>query len=856
MSEDFSTNDDSVDSLEDFDTKKSRENNAFTLDKEDNSENYSFKKQSFPVKEGFAFRKALEQTPFGQQVLQFVKEKMESKEGEEGEEEENDQNLSVEKQLENYFETEKEGVFVRHYHKKTFRLDRNQGFAGKNGFNGNRDIISDLRDKIKKDKENIEKLEKDAGKLQRELKSVTNVNKSTKLRASIQAKRNEIEKLRLQAKLHMSQLALLAEKVFSEEQEYQAKIKAEFETVDQVAQKTREALEKGMVAIFTVQENGRRLGGTSATIRPEDQPERWVNKWLEDLNSLQPKERIDQISNFLKGSFEVIKASGIIDTEEWGNLSKKLAENVDLNEFKNGITEDNIDEFIDAFGKKIENDKQYSSKVIGALTSIVRTNGKANGILSSLLDTLEKKTKKIKENIETFKELSENRRKQISSLANQGKHSFRGRENEVKEQLDSINKNIAVSKTGEQELDSFVKLKDRENKFLLSEQKKAKSEETELKEIPDALSSVYKDSYEKTKQARRAELIKNGMSEEEAEVESEKEADSWLERILKFLFGIPKKKVETEEEKKTVKNNLEKFKKNLRENHPIDENIKSEAEDSIEKKRKEYKDIKEKLEGEDIPGQGNIDEDLLLRNLSEREKKEVATRYEELQKIEEEIKSLTKLKEILDSIDKDTSVEDFLGNDERFLDKVCELEGIEGFDSIKEYVNKKRELATTESEIKKLKDEIIEDSVNIFIITKEYMESNDLNNVIDMYNEYIEQLKNNGKEDKKAETLVTKLKILKQKEERNRQLQEFIRGDIEKLKQKIEEVVPELSRQAGDVVRELGGQINEKEGRLVAQKEQLKKFLVQKREEIEHQHKFRNMVNGVKNRNDQPTIAV
>ena len=853
MSEDFSTNDDSVNSLEDFDTKKSRENNAFALDKEDNSENYSFKKQSFPVKEGFAFRKALEQTPFGQQVLQFVKEKMK---GKEGEEEENDQNLSVEKQLENYFETEKEGVFVRHYHKKTFRLDRNQGFAGKNPFNGNRDIISDLRDKIKKDKESIEELEKNTKALEAKLKSATSVSKTTQLRASIQAKRNEIEKLRLQAKLHMSQLALLAEKVFSEEQEYQAKIKAEFETVDQVAQKTREALEKGMVAIFTVQENGRRLGGTSATIRPEDQPERWVNKWLEDLNSLQPKERIDQIFNFLKGSFEVIKASGIIDTQEWVDLSGQLATNLELNGFENGITEDNIDEFIDAFGKKIENDKQYSSKAIGALTSIVRTNGKANGILSSLLDTLEKKTKKIKENIETFKELSENRRKQISSLANQGKRSFRGRENEIGEQLDSINKNIAVSKTGEQELDSFVKLKDRENKFLLSEQKKAKSEETELKEIPDALSSVYKDSYKKTKQARRAELIKNGMSEEEAEVESEKEADSWLERILKFLFGIPKGKEETEEEKKTMKNNLEKFKKNLRENHPIDENIKSEAEDSIEKKRKEYKDIKEKLEGEDIPGQGNIDEDLLLRNLSEREKKEVATRYEELQKIEEEIKSLTKLKEILDSIDKDTSVKDFLENDEQFFDKVCELEGIDGFDSIKEYVNKKRELATTESEIKKLKDEIIEDSGNIFIITKEYMESNNLNNVIDMYNEYIEQLKNNGKEDKKAKTLVIKLQTLKQKEERNRQLQEFIRGDIEKLKQKIGRVVPELSRQAGDVVRELGGQINEKEGRLLAQKEQLKKFLVQKREEIEHQHKFRNMVNGSRDMDNPPTIGM
>lgn len=856
MSEDFSTNDDSVNSLEDFDTKKSRENNAFTLDKEDNSENYSFKKQSFPVKEGFAFRKALEQTPFGQQVLQFVKEKMESKEGEE-KKEENDQNLSVEKQLENYFETEKEGVFVRHYHKKTFRLDRNQGFAGKNGFNGNRDIISDLRDKIKKDKENIEKLEKDAGKLQRELKSVTNVNKSTKLRASIQAKRNEIEKLRLQAKLHMSQLALLAEKVFSEEQEYQAKIKAEFETVDQVAQKTREALEKGMVAIFTVQENGRRLGGTSATIRPEDQPERWVNKWLEDLNSLQSKERIDQISNFLKGSFEVIKASGIIDTKEWVDLSKELVTNVELNGFENGITEDNIDEFIDAFGKKIENDKQYSSKVIGALTSIVRTNGKANGILSSLLDTLEKKTKKIKENIETFKELSENRRKQISSLANQGKRSFRGRENEIGEQLDSINKNIAVSKTGEQELDSFVKLKDRENKFLLSEQKKAKSEETELKEIPDALSSVYKDSYKKTKQARRAELIKNGMSEEEAEVESEKEADSWLERILKFLFGIPKGKEETEEEKKTMKNNLEKFKKNLRENHPIDESIKNEAEDSIEKKRKEYKDIKEKLEGEDIPGQGNIDEDLLLRNLSEREKKEVATRYEELQKIEEEIKSLTKLKEILDGIDKDTSVEDFLGNDERFLDKVCELEGIEGFDSIKEYVNKKRELATTESEIEKLKDEIMEDSKgNIFIITKEHMESDKLNAVINMYNEYIEQLKNNGKEDKKAETLVTKLQTLKQKEIDCITIQEQKEERIEKLKQKIKEVVPKLSRQAGDVVRELGGQINEKEGRLVAQKEQLRGLFVQKMKEVKHQHRFRNMVNGSRDMDNPPTIGM
>lgn len=852
MSEDFSTNDDSVNSLEDFDTKKSRENNAFTLDKEDNSENYSFKKQSFPVKEGFAFRKALEQTPFGQQVLQFVKEKMESKEEEE---KKNDQNLSVEKQLKNYFETEKEGAFVRHYHKKTFRLDKNQGFAGKNAFNGNRDIISDLRDKIKKDKENIEKLEKDAGKLQRELKSVTNVNKSTKLRASIQAKRNEIEKLRLQAKLHMSQLALLAEKVFSEEQEYQAKIKAEFETVDQVAQKTREALEKGMVAIFTVQENGRRLGGTSATIRPEDQPERWVNKWLEDLNSLQPKERIDQISNFLKGSFEVIKTSGIIDTEEWGKLSGQLALNVNLNEFENGITEDNIDEFIDAFCRKIENDKQYSSQVIGALTSIVRTNGKANGILSSLLDTLEKKTKKIKENIETFKELSENRRKQISSLANQGKRSFRGRENEIGEQLDSINKNIAVSKTGEQELDSFVKLKDRENKFLLSEQKKAKSEETELKEIPSTLSSAYEDSYEKTKQARRAELIKNGMSEEEAEVESEKEADSWLERILKFLFGIPKGKEETEEEKKTVKNNLEKFKKNLRENHPIDENIKSEVEDSIEKKRKEYKDIKEKLEGEDIPGQGNIDEDLLLRNLSEREKKEVTTRYEELEKIEEEIKSLTKLKEILDSIDKDTSVENFLKNGEQFFDKVCELEDIEGFDFVKEYVNKKRELATTESEIEKLKDEIIEDGKgNTFIITKEYMESNNLNDMIDMHNEYIKQLKNNGEEDKKAETLVMKLQTLKQKKIDCITIQEQKEERIEKLKQKIEEVVPKLSRQAGDVVRELGGQINEKEGRLVAQKEQLKKFLVQKREEIEHQHKFRNMVNGVKNRNDQPTI--
>ena len=188
---------------------------------------------------------------------------------------------------------------------------------------------------------------------------------------------------------------------------------------------------------------------------------------------------------------------------------------------------------------------------------------------------------------------------------------------------------------------------------------------------------------------------------------------------------------------------------------------------------------------------------------------------------------------------------------------MCELEGIEGFDSIKEYVNKKRELATTESEIEKLKDEIMEDSKgNIFIITKEHMESDKLNAVINMYNEYIEQLKNNGKEDKKAETLVTKLQTLKQKEIDCITIQEQKEERIEKLKQKIKEVVPKLSRQAGDVVRELGGQINEKEGRLVAQKEQLRGLFVQKMKEVKHQHRFRNMVNGSRDMDNPPTIGM
>ena len=837
MPEDSLTKNDSANSLEDFDTKKSRENNAFTLNKEDNSENYSFKKQSFPVKEGFAFRKAFEQTPFGQQVLQFVKEKMKGKEGEE-EKEKNDQNLSVEKQLENYFETEKEGVFVRHYHKKTFRLDRNQGFAGKNPFNGNRDIISDLRDKIKKDKESIEELEKNTKALEAKLKSATSVSKTTQLRASIQAKRNEIEKLRLQAKLHMSQLALLAEKVFSEEQEYQAKIKAEFETVDQVAQKTREALEKGMVAIFTVQENGRRLGGTSATIRPEDQPERWVNKWLEDLNSLQPKERIDQISNFLKGSFEVIKASGIIDTEEWGKLSGQLTENVGLNGFENGITEDNIDEFIDAFGKKIENDKQYSSKVIGALTSIVRTNGKANGILSSLLDTLEKKTKKIKENIETFKELSENRRKQISSLADQGKRSFRGRENEIGEQLDSINKNIAVSKTGEQELDSFAKLKDRENKFLLSEQKKAKSKETELKEIPDALSSVYKDSYEKTKQARRAELIKNGMSEEEAEVESEKEADSWLERILKFLFGIPKGKEETEEEKETVKKNLEDVKRNLGKNSSIDEQKRKEVEADINIKKKQFKSIGEELQGEDPPTQDDIDVDLLSRNLSEREIKEANTIYGQLKETEEQIKSLTAFKNLFDTVE-GGSVEDLLKkDDQQLLDKISEVGDAVEFSFVKDYADKKRELATTKSEIEKMDPEIeilksdIIASEEVRGIKLEELRTLEEDNIDDFLKDKLTKLNEvltngddpvNDDEKEKLNSSIKKLEALKEKRNTlrtNIEKQGKIEGELEelrngkdikenilKLKEKIKEAIPELSRQAAEAVHELKIQI-------------------------------------------------
>lgn len=859
----------------DSDVRVVEEDNAFLFDgSARDSEKFSFKFSSSPVSEGAVFARFFQKTPVVSVELDSLTE-----------EEKKDRITALtksdfEKQWEDFFSEKEEGVYTDDK-KRNFRRDRNQGFVV--------GIISDLRDKIEKDTKELDKLKADIAKQEQELRSATNISKSMRLKSVVQAMKKEQERMQGEARLHVEQLAFIAKKAFDEEQEHQAKIEAEFETVNHTIHGVREALESGMTAIFTIQNNGRRKGGFRETIRPEDQPEDWVNKWLKDLNSIPPQERADQIREVLRGSFEAIRASGIMDTTEWQTISRNLVENLEFDDgFSGSIAEDNIEAFIEAFINKINKDKKYSLQVVGALTSIIRATGKANGVLSSLLKTLEKKRKDIEGDIKTTKELSSNRREQISSLRQRGESLFGKNKEKIKKELDTIDSAIKLSKVGEKKLDLLLKFGEKQDEYFLEKQKdtdSGKEAKSDTESLGEKDVDIYSKLYNDKREAIREELIARGYSEEDAKFESGREADSWLEKIIKFLFNIPRGEKETEEENRVVGGAVQKVKDTAakgnsrtsgqssvvhekNEDTPQAEPRETDEEITYRKRVEEiYKD-QDLKEGQSV---GDVDPALLARNFSKEERETFESDFKNLQDLQQRLEDCKEASKIMQGLG-DVNLEE-----ETFIEKLLEREGdvervlennrgvaTEFFECLKQKVEKEAELQELQKQVRACETEIekmkkIEEEINNVeylkecstnegklkhlraLITEEEKKPEDRRNqtLIGDTKRMITALQHIIDEKQKREELQTKVGT---KNEEMNKLELEIKKEANKVREKIRNVVEGYSVEAGGLVEKLNTEVKDKEESIKKEKQRLIELLGKKTKEIKTTHKFRNMV--------------